>query len=433
MDEDPTTGFRDYSCRNFTYDGHAGCDIGLHSFSEQVIGVPVFAAADGVVVYSHDGEPDQSTCLCGTPANALIIDHGGGRYGWYWHFRQGTVAATVGQNVVAGTQLGFAASSGNSAGPHLHFGIALSDGTPIDPFSGTCGPAQSMWATQPAMDLHSYVADFGYMIEPPFNYPGYPFRYPNTGQMGADQFLWFWMQLVNLPPQSTWRQEYLRPDGTLAFDSGNVNFGNNEFARVSNYWFYHYYLWEMRQIMGTWRIRFSVNGAPVITAPVEVRQSADPNFNRAPGPVTLSFDPSSPSADDVLFCRVNGPLALDDPDYDLVRYEYVWKRNGQEIRRHTLAGRADAFPRNSFTPGDTITCEVRPSDGRLIGPLSAASITITGTCLADFNADTVVDFFDYLDFVAAFSISDPTSDFNADTIVDFFDYLDFVSQFAAGC
>lgn len=56
-----------------------------------------------------------------------------------------------------------------------------------------------------------------------------------------------------------------------------------------------------------------------------------------------------------------------------------------------------------------------------------------GQCAADFNGDTVVDFFDYLDFVAEFAASGPNADFNADTVVDFFDYLDFVAEFAAGC
>jgi ELWxxDGT repeat protein len=55
------------------------------------------------------------------------------------------------------------------------------------------------------------------------------------------------------------------------------------------------------------------------------------------------------------------------------------------------------------------------------------------SCTADFNADTVVDLFDYLDFVASFAANDPIADFNADTVVDFFDYLDFVAAFAAGC
>ena len=54
-------------------------------------------------------------------------------------------------------------------------------------------------------------------------------------------------------------------------------------------------------------------------------------------------------------------------------------------------------------------------------------------CAADFNADGVIDFFDYLDFVDVFSTSGPTADFNGDTVVDFFDYLDFVNAFSVGC
>jgi hypothetical protein len=54
-------------------------------------------------------------------------------------------------------------------------------------------------------------------------------------------------------------------------------------------------------------------------------------------------------------------------------------------------------------------------------------------CTADFNSDGVVDFFDYLDFVAAFSSNAGSADFNADTTIDFFDYLDFVAAFSSGC
>ena len=54
-------------------------------------------------------------------------------------------------------------------------------------------------------------------------------------------------------------------------------------------------------------------------------------------------------------------------------------------------------------------------------------------CAADFNGDGIVDFFDYLDFVAAFSANAPAADFNGDSVIDFFDYLDFVAAFAAGC
>ena len=67
------------------------------------------------------------------------------------------------------------------------------------------------------------------------------------------------------------------------------------------------------------------------------------------------------------------------------------------------------------------------------------------TCPADFNGDGVLDFFDMLDFVDAFSnYGDDTTfsnawkssgqaDVNGDGTVDFFDYLDFVDMFNAGC
>jgi hypothetical protein len=54
-------------------------------------------------------------------------------------------------------------------------------------------------------------------------------------------------------------------------------------------------------------------------------------------------------------------------------------------------------------------------------------------CRGDFNGDLLTDFFDYLDFVAAFDAEDPVADFNHDGTVDFFDYLDFVVAFDAGC
>jgi hypothetical protein len=55
------------------------------------------------------------------------------------------------------------------------------------------------------------------------------------------------------------------------------------------------------------------------------------------------------------------------------------------------------------------------------------------SCPGDFNHDGQVDFFDYLDFVAAFNAEDRSADFNGDAQVDFFDYLDFVQAFGIPC
>jgi hypothetical protein len=64
---------------------------------------------------------------------------------------------------------------------------------------------------------------------------------------------------------------------------------------------------------------------------------------------------------------------------------------------------------------------------------TALRFSLGAPCLADFNGDGSSDFFDYLDFVAAFDAEDLAADFNGDQTVDFFDYLDFAAAFDAGC
>ena len=61
------------------------------------------------------------------------------------------------------------------------------------------------------------------------------------------------------------------------------------------------------------------------------------------------------------------------------------------------------------------------------------SLDCAPPCAADFNGDGTLDFFDYLDFVDAFSANNMSADFNGDGVLDFFDYLDFVDAFSAGC
>lgn len=79
-------------------------------------------------------------------------------------------------------------------------------------------------------------------------------------------------------------------------------------------------------------------------------------------------------------------------------------------------------------------------DGRVIiglasrgGPSTTYVLDLGTPCIADFNQDGTVDFFDYLDFAQEFSTGNPAADVNGDQVVDFFDYLDFVQLFAAGC
>jgi murein DD-endopeptidase MepM/ murein hydrolase activator NlpD len=117
------------------YDGHNGWDYALD------FGVPVLAAADGVVIWagnSNDG--------CATAARGAVLDHGNGYQTLYWHLDR--VDVSVGQSISAGEVLGLAGASGCAEGPHLHFGVHLM-GRETDP-EGWCGQGPDPWSLHPA-------------------------------------------------------------------------------------------------------------------------------------------------------------------------------------------------------------------------------------------------------------------------------------------
>lgn len=57
----------------------------------------------------------------------MLLDHGDGTVTAYAH--QSRLLATVGQQVVAGEQIGAVGSTGNSTGPHVHFEVRLGGST----------------------------------------------------------------------------------------------------------------------------------------------------------------------------------------------------------------------------------------------------------------------------------------------------------------
>ncbi len=88
---------------------------------------------------------------------------------------------------------------------------------------------------------------------------------------------------------------------------------------------------------------------------------------------------------------------------------------------------------NSLTFGGTSATPYLIRVATNFSQRSEFTVVVTPVCAPDFNNDSVVDFFDYLDFVDAFSSNLPAADFNNDSVIDFFDYLDFVDAFSIGC
>src|SRR4051812_3959189 len=121
VDLQPDGGILAYNGSDYTYDGHNGCDSVILGIAAQEVGVPIFAALDGFVAETHDGEFDMNTTNETRPVNFVLLNHGNGQITQYLHMKKGSVAVSVGQQVKAGQQIGLTASSGNSSAPHLHF------------------------------------------------------------------------------------------------------------------------------------------------------------------------------------------------------------------------------------------------------------------------------------------------------------------------
>lgn len=158
FDDDPGPGRLDYACGRLTNDGDTGTDIRVPDFPTMERGVPVLAAAAGVVRATRDGMDDVSVreighaALAGRDAgNSVAIDHGGGWETQYSHMRKGSIVVKPGDRVDAGQRLGLIGLSGNTEFPHLNF-VVRYQGRALDPFVGladfhACGDAREpLWS-----------------------------------------------------------------------------------------------------------------------------------------------------------------------------------------------------------------------------------------------------------------------------------------------
>jgi hypothetical protein len=170
------------------------------------------------------------------------------------------------------------------------------------------------------------------------------------------------MFLANGPKDGAYRFRFRRPDDSIAFDSGIQQFSASfRLALVA------YSVLVDLDVIGGWTLDVDFNDQVVFGAPFEVVADDSQIVNRPPNPIQAYLDPAKYTPDDVVFCRVETDLVFDDPDYDIVRYEYEWLIDGEQVRMVTHAGQADAIPRHTLLAGERVECRVTPSDGSLRG------------------------------------------------------------------
>jgi hypothetical protein len=129
-------------------------------------GAEVLAVADGTVVSVQEGYPEETPLQPATHVvkpedyggNAVVLAIAPGVYAYYAHLEPGSVTVKDGDRVTTGQVLGLLGNTGNSSGPHLHFGLVDDP----DPLVGQSLPmAFDRWTLQGAFDMAAYEAADG--------------------------------------------------------------------------------------------------------------------------------------------------------------------------------------------------------------------------------------------------------------------------------
>lgn len=198
---------------SLTRDFHNGIDFAVPNFAAADRGVAVLAAADGMVMLAQDGNFDRHTSFQFPipEGNRVFIDHGDGWVTQYYHLQRDSVTVEAGDQVVAGQVIGRVGSSGNSAGPHLHFEVQRNH-SPVEPFV----TPDDYFIDPPAYayDNDPVLHDLGITTAFPFFRDILELPSDNDALPAATVSLWPWVVLSAIEPGDTWELKIYRPDGT---------------------------------------------------------------------------------------------------------------------------------------------------------------------------------------------------------------------------
>ncbi len=235
-DRDSSNRAVDYTCGPLSYDKHTGTDIRV-SYADMERGVPVLAAADGVVRAVRDGEPEGEISLRGKAGikdreagNAVVLTHENGYETQYSHLKKGSIAVRPGQQIKAGQLLGLVGLSGGTEFPHLEISVRYR-GLAVDPFMGLvaaygCGTSREpLWSPAAlGSPVLAYKAgglvDAGFLSAPPRDAIGL-LRHAGwiAGSAGDPQALVFGAAAFGLRRGDVWTLRLLGPDRAVLAES----------------------------------------------------------------------------------------------------------------------------------------------------------------------------------------------------------------------
>jgi murein DD-endopeptidase len=232
VDRDPQHEPVDFSCGRQTYHGHDGTDFGIADLEDMKAGIPVIAAAAGIVKRVRDGVADKliadqtdkalvDKIECG---NGVVIDHGNGWQTQYCHMRQGSIIVKPESKVDKGTILGMVGSSGLASFPHVHFTVRY-QGKIVDPFVGTNNLSGCKVDLHPLWDQTiSYVPTglvrSGFASKPPVQIELWQGQFhANSSSLDDMPSLIFWVHAYGVLQGDKEHFQLTAPDGKIIIDS----------------------------------------------------------------------------------------------------------------------------------------------------------------------------------------------------------------------
>ncbi len=344
VDLDPSGGLLDYNCGTVTYNGHDAIDVEIADFYDMDEGVPVLAAAAGIVTYTHDGEFDRNLGSCGGGANIVFVQHADGSMTYYYHMRKNSIQVSLYDSVEVGDTLGYIGSSGCSSWPHLHF--AIRDPGITEAFNGPCQTDPTRWISQPAyiFDVPFELIQHGATDLPlGADWTLVSERPPSVTHVTAPSTLWSWIRTksINAGDELAW-----------ALYVNGAKYDSTSFVAADDYrnawWYYGWGLPSSPAFHGNWTIYLYRNAG--------LMGQQNFSYDAVPNQLPVALDHSEPITNTEIF---EDEFPATDADGSIFWYEVVSLPNHGEFaqfggRKRKLSYLAD----DGFVGEDTVTFKV---------------------------------------------------------------------------